>query len=182
LAIPRTPLRFAALLFAVSIFQAPAVPLATLTTFVFRGNCSDCSGQGIATLVLQNYTLGASLTNANFVSLNYSSNLLSFSLSSSDNPGVFGSLPVTLPAAANVSIFANPCCNRQLVTQISGNGFWCAGNSCGDDIGTGAVWAFPSNPGAGPTGVPALTDVTLGCLAIAIAVIGGILLKKRQPV
>src|SRR5689334_10140805 len=148
-----------AVLFAAFSSQAA---VATLTTFNFTGNCTDCTGKGTATLVLQNYTPGTTFNSTNFVSLSYSSNLLNLTLTSSDNPNVTGLIPANLPAAASVNIFANPCCSKQFFSST--NGTWCSGLSCGDDTGTGGAWSFPSNPGAGPTatGVPALTDVTLG--------------------
>jgi hypothetical protein len=175
-----TTFRLALLLVAVSVSQAPAISIQT--TYVFRGTCTDCNGLGTGTLVVQNYTPGTILVPANFVSFTYLSNLISFSISSSDNVYLSGIIPANLPAAANVSIYATPCCSRQLSTQAAGNASWCAGNSCGDDTGTGAIWSFPTTPGAAPTAVPALTDVTLGCLALAMAVTGGFLLKKRRSV
>jgi len=95
-------------------------------------------------------------------------------------PGAFanGLIPTSLPAAANVNLSANPCCSTQF--SSFSNGTWCAGNSCGDDSGTGGVWALPAGPTPTPTGAPALTDVGLSCLAVTIAVMGAILLKKRQ--
>jgi len=59
---------------------AQAAPV-TFSTFDFKGTCSDCNGFGTGTLVLANYTLGNSFdTAANFVSFDYSSNLLSLSI------------------------------------------------------------------------------------------------------
>jgi hypothetical protein len=72
-----------------------------ITTYTFTGDCTDCTGQGMGTLVLQNYTLGDELETSNFVSFTYSSNLLSFT---SDDGSLFGVLPVNLPAPANVDI------------------------------------------------------------------------------
>ena len=45
-----------------------ATPIGSNATYQFVGQCSDCTGTGTATLVLQNYTLGTQLANANFVS------------------------------------------------------------------------------------------------------------------
>jgi hypothetical protein len=61
----------------------PPVPSGTVTsdTSYFEGYCSDCTGLGTAELILQNYTLGNELTNANFVGFSYSSNLTSYTIS-----------------------------------------------------------------------------------------------------
>jgi hypothetical protein len=169
---------FASLLFVTAFSQQSSAVFTTTTTFLFHGTCSDCTGQGTATLVLGNYTPGANITTANFASFTYSSNLISYTINPGELAFASGVIPAGLPAAANVTLGANPCCSRQFTSSTSGS--WCSGLNCADDIGTGGLWAFPSNPGAGPTGVPALTDVSLGCLAVAIAVMGGILLKRRQ--
>ena len=155
--------------------QSPAA-FTTLTTFVFHGNCSDCSGQGTATLVLGNYTPGTNFTSSNLFSFTYTSNLINFTL----GPSAFASglIPASLPAAANVNVSSNPCCSTQF--SSFSNGTWCAGNSCDDDSGTGGVWALPASPTPTPTGAPALTGVGLSGLAVTIAVMGAILLKKRQ--
>ena len=63
-------------------FAAQANPVTT-STFTFTGTCTDCTGFGIGTLVLQNYTLGNPIdTNTNYVSWFYQSDLLTESFSS----------------------------------------------------------------------------------------------------
>src|ERR1044072_7874497 len=69
-----------AALFGMAALSAPAA--ATDTTVLFTGTCSDCTGTGKGTLVLQDYTIGDALSAANFVSFSYSSNLTSFTLDS----------------------------------------------------------------------------------------------------
>ncbi len=54
---------------------ASIVPL-TDTTFTFTGICTDCTGDGIGTLVVQGYTPGVEMGDSNFVSFSYSSNLV----------------------------------------------------------------------------------------------------------
>jgi len=157
--------------------QSPAA-FTTLTTFLFHGNCSDCTGQGTATLVLGNYTPGTNITTGNFVSFTYSSNLISYTINGGELAFASGVIPASLPAAANVTLGANPCCSRQFTSST--NGSWCSGLNCADDNGTGGVWALPGSPTPTPTGAPALSDVGFSCLAVTIAVMGAILLKKRQ--
>jgi hypothetical protein len=158
-----------------NVYYAVAAP----KTYSFVGACSDCSGNATAQLVLVNYTQGTALTAANFVSLSYSSNLLSFTLLASDNPSINGTLPVTLPSPAQVSI-SGPG-NKILFTQSSGS--WCAG--CAADTGTSSTWGLGSLPapsGVAPVGVPAVGTGVLAGLALAMAALGAHLLKgsRRQ--
>lgn len=52
-----------------------------LTTFLFAGNCTDCQGVGLGTLVLQNWTPGHAATVDNFYSWSYASSLISYNFS-----------------------------------------------------------------------------------------------------
>ena len=169
---------FASLLFVTAFSQQSSAVFTTTTTFLFHGNCSDCTGQGTATLVLGNYTPGTNITTGNFVSFTYSSNLISYTINGGELAFASGVIPASLPAAANVTLGANPCCSRQFTSST--NGSWCSGLNCADDNGTGGVWALPGSPTPTPTGAPALSDVGFSCLAVTIAVMGAILLKKRQ--
>lgn len=79
-----------------------------MTTFYFTGQCTDCAGQGLGTLVVQNYFLGSPFNDSEFVSFNYTSNLLpAFAIKQGDAGLMFtGAIGPTLPAPANVSISA----------------------------------------------------------------------------
>src|SRR5713101_411740 len=84
-----------------------AIPI-SLETFTFTGPCADCTGTGIGTLVLVNYTLGNDLTTDNFVSFSYTSDLTTFSLSGVGSANgqidsISGLLPTILPAAADLA-------------------------------------------------------------------------------
>ncbi|MBS0334576.1 MAG: PEP-CTERM sorting domain-containing protein [Proteobacteria bacterium] len=57
----------------------------------FSGACVDCSGQGAGTLKLTDGAAGP-LTKSDFLGFTYKSNLVSFSISSSDVVAVMGSL------------------------------------------------------------------------------------------
>src|SRR5205807_5193970 len=118
---------------------------------------------------------------SNFSSLTYSSNLLNFTLQASDSPSINGNIPSSLPAAANVNVFGPGA--KVLSTQSSG--FWCAGGGCSADFGTAGTWALasapPVTPTAAPSGAPALGEWVLIGLAGAMAVMGGILLRKTRP-
>lgn len=119
-----------------------AVPI-TIDTFTFVGPCADCTGFGIGTLVLTNYTLGNAMTPANFTSFTYTSNLTSFSLNGV-GPGVgqidsiSGLLPAILPSSADISFTTT----QLLVFQSAVSGTWCAGiNGCNLDFGIqGGTW------------------------------------------
>ena len=154
--------------------------LTATATYYFTGTCSDCTGSGHGTLVLQNYALGSSLTNANLVSWSYTSNLLTYSVTPANNPtfSIQGALPTTLPG---------PSLNTVIIsTQASaGSGFvgfiaqtggsWCAGSNCEDDNGTSGTWT--AAPTTTPS-VPALEAPGLIGLALLLACAGFTLLKR----
>lgn len=173
--LPLRPLFFATALWL--FFSGNAVPItAPQTSYRFTGTCSDCTGTGTGTLVLTGYTLGTPLSNSNFVSFNYSSNLVTFTLLASDNPDVSGSLPATLPGQSAVFLIGPN--NKILNTRISGGQFWCAGASCSADFGTSFTWSFLGSTTT--TAVPTLSDWSMATLAIALAVMGSWLLKRLQ--
>ena len=146
----------------------------TTQTFTFVGQCSDCSGTATAQLVLANYTPGTPILNGNFISLTYTSNLLNFVLNSSDNPSVSGSIPASLPSAAGVFIFGPG--NKVLDTQQ--NGRWCSGLSCDSDFGPGHTWNAAAATATSAAGAPALNKGILVSLAVAMAAMGALLVRK----
>jgi hypothetical protein len=176
----RPVLLAAVLLFVCAFSAAPLQP--TTTTFSFVGTCTDCSGQGNATLVLQNYTLGSTILLANFVSLTYSSNLVNFTLGPANVPSISGSLPANLPSAASVNFFANTggaAQGMELWTSSSGN--WCGGFECAGDYGTAGTWSlYSSAPVPTATGAPALSGRMQICLAALMAAMGALLLKSAR--
>jgi PEP-CTERM motif len=115
-----------------------------MSRFYFSGVRSDFMGDGSGILTLQNYTQGLAFTSANFVSFTYTSNQLP-SLSIAENPSVklTGSIPLLLPNFANVNISVN--FNVPFSSSSTGNGDWCAGNSCNVDFGSISVWVLPSS-------------------------------------
>jgi len=149
------------------------------TTYYFTGRCSDSTGNGQGTLVLQNYTLGSTLTNANLVTWNYTSNLLTYSVTPGANPtfSIGGSLPATLPGTSlNTVVIANQSSAGAsfigFIAQTSGT--WCAGLNCEDDSGTNGTWsAAPAVTQA----VPALSKPVLFGLALLLLFAAWILLR-----
>jgi hypothetical protein len=104
------------------------------STYQFVGQCTDCTGTGVGSLTVQNYTLGDTLTGCNLVSFTYTSNLTSFTITA---PGYLsGTLPVSLPAAATVNV--NNSTNG-FSSNVNGN--WVVGLL---DHGTGGIWSLPS--------------------------------------
>lgn len=171
------------LLLACSFRAAPIVT--SQTTFQFTGVCSDCTGTGIGTLVLQNYVQDGHhlLQPDNFVSFTYTSNLTSFTIpSGASNFNIDGTFPATLPASPSITITGNGNAFESVApTGLAPTGSWCAGAACGEDVGTTFTWGAPSSPTtttASPT--PALNDWMLASLAMALAVMGSILVKKIQ--
>jgi len=132
-------------------------------TYQFIGNCEDCTGTGVGTLVLSNYTQGDNLNNSNFVSFSYTSNLLpEVTILSSDLTFFGGSIPADLPSAANVFMASD-----SLQFSSSSTGEWCIGKSCLADFGNTSVWAAAST-----SGVPEPTSFVL--------VGGAVLLMSRR--
>jgi hypothetical protein len=132
--------------FLAAFGQAPLRASETIvnpfSTFMFTGDCLDCTGQGHGTLVVQNYTLGNPFDITNFVSFSYISNLTSFMLTGT-GPGAgqvsdfSGSLPAMLPSFADVNMNSQ---SLQIFNSSSG-GSWCAGfNGCNLDFGTNGIW------------------------------------------
>ena len=174
------PVLLASLLLLVCAFSAAPVQPAT-TTLSFVGTCSDCSGQGRATLVLQNYTLGSTVLQANFVSLAYSSNLVNYTLTPTNVPSISGSFPASLPAAAAMDFYSTTGGAFQgMELNTRGNGNWCAGFQCAGDQGTAGTWSLVSAPAPIVTGVPALSGRMQFCLAALMAAMGAFLLKSAR--
>ncbi len=160
-----------------------------LQTYNFTGTCSDCTGTGTGQLVLVGYTPGQNIQASNFVSLSYTSNLLTFTVTSANLNSISGQIPVTLPAAANVTIGQSNsfgAINNMLFTRAGG--YWCAGLNCGLDTGASHTWSLvapPPPPPPAPTtvnaaGAPAVSEEVEFALALGIAVLGAILLKRHQ--
>jgi hypothetical protein len=69
----------------------------------FSGACGDCTGLGTGTLTLQNFSSGPLTTN-DFVSFVYKSNLVSFTLNSSDIVAMIGSIDPNDPSHAVIDL------------------------------------------------------------------------------
>src|SRR5438067_2311009 len=76
------------------------------TVYYFTGQCSDCTGSGVAVLTVDNYTPGDFLSVANFVSFSYTSNLFPSVVFQLGDPGLDlqGVIPASLPDFADVTI------------------------------------------------------------------------------
>lgn len=138
------------------------------TTFTFTGSCTDCTPSGVQTvgiLVLANYVEGNALTPSNFVTFDYSSNLIaSFHIDSGSLTFISGSLPVGLgPATVTISSGTN-------FFGTSSNGNWCLSNTGGcADFGVNGTFT------SGDTVVPEPAAYSL-----LLAGIAGIALVRRK--
>jgi hypothetical protein len=138
---------------AALLFSAPPAAHAS-TTFTFTGACTpagsqNCSGFSTGTLVLQNYTQGNAITDSNFVSFTYHSNVMSLSFSGV-LPAPGGIFSITgdlqnLPGPANVAISTGPLTADLVFESLTLNmGNWCAGSICGaTDFGSPSSWSVP---------------------------------------
>ncbi len=196
-----------------------AQAVAANSTFYFNANCADCAvaanaaGYGVmGTLVLQNYSQGSAITAENFVSFTYSgSNLVapySVTPSGSDGDGttndftfsfdfssVSGSIPATLPAAAefdlifddglrfNASADGNWYTCAPAPGWASGNGAYYGGSDCfnhsNNDNGTGQ---FARAPGTGPLGPngPGRDLPEPGVYSLALLGLGAAFIARRR--
>ena len=131
-------------------FAWNVAPSPGTTTYQFVGTCSpaggsNCTGQGTATLVLTNYSPPGSLSNTNFVSFTYTSNVfgtLSFN-TSADLIGEF----TNLPGSNQIQIVPTSGNPEGLAFYSGTNGSWGMGIS---DEGTGGTWSIPSASPATP--------------------------------
>jgi hypothetical protein len=139
----------------------PAQATTVDSTFTFTGTCTvDCHGTANATLVLSDYTLGNIITSSNFVSLNYHSDFMSFSVTPTNLVGTdLSSIHLPLPGIENIAIsYSLPGLPTQIFSTFV-NGDWCVG-LCSDAGSPGnGVWAETPLPAALPlfaTGLGAL--------------------------
>jgi hypothetical protein len=113
--------------------------------YTFAGLCSDCSGFGTAELfVFDDYVPGTAVSLANFISFEYTSNLISFTIPFGTEAVFSGSLPLTdTPAPADITIVGNG-----FEFGSSSAGSWCTGPSCivPADFGPSSSWALNSVP------------------------------------
>jgi PEP-CTERM motif len=132
------------LLSAVGFAAGPAQ--AALTQFTFTGFCTDaCTGEGIAVLTLQDYTLGTPLTASDFVSFSYESKQNSFSVDSTELQKISGALPAVLPSSASVSIVVGAK-DEIFMSSTGGNGGWFAGPKGSVDAGLFSSWSAGAVP------------------------------------
>ena len=136
-------------------------------TYQFVGQCTDCTGTGVGQLTVQNYTLGTALNSCNFVSFTYTSNLTSFTLTTSGSYDLSGMLPASLPAAAEVEVSGTGRNNFESNTD----GTWYVGL---EDRGTGGVWSLPSTSTA-----PTLSPAALAALGLLLAGAGALLVRRQ---
>jgi hypothetical protein len=147
------------------IFGSPtARATIAVEVFTFSGVCSDCTGDGTATLILQaGYDTGTPLMNMDLYSFNYQSNETSFSIFNDPTATLTGELPATSgPADVTVSGM-----NGTFMSSL--DGAWSANDPAPADMGTTGIWAVPG--GTTPTPEPrSFAVVGFGLLMLGMAV------------
>lgn len=147
---------------------AMAAPAAAVD-FDFSGTCMDCSGTGKGTLVLKDYDFGDTLTAANFVSFTYSSNLLSYTLTSVDD--LTGSL--TDIAGPAFVVFHG---GGYTFDSLAAGPFspWCTGTTgaCASDFGLLSNWSL-----AAAVPEPAIW----GAMVLGFGLLGATMRRPRHP-
>jgi len=151
-------------LFGLAVIAAPAAAV----DFQFSGICIDCSGAGEGTLVLKDYTLGDTLTSTNFVSFTYTSNLLSYTLSSVDD--LTGSLGGATGPAFVVFHGGGYTFDSFVAGPFSP---WCTGTTgaCSSDFGLISSWSLA----AGTVPEPAMWAV----MVLGFGVLGAGMRRPR---
>ena len=129
-------------------------------SFYFAGLCSDCEGTARAELVLQDYTLGDTIADANLVFFTYAgTNLLSgFTITPGQNPYIYGVIDSPFPAGENVIVFSSFG-----FFESSAGGHWCAGLICGGDQGAESQWSAAAVPEPAAWAMMVLGLAALGC-------------------
>lgn len=139
---------------------AHAIPSAT--TYYFYGTCADCNGTAEAQLVLQDYTLGNSIEDDNFVSFTYDgTNLVAgFTVDAGQyySGSMAGEIDAPLPAAEYFTI--DPDNGGKYFSSFS-SGYWCVEDACAGDYGSPNLWS--NGPLAVPE--PASSALVAGALA-----------------
>jgi hypothetical protein len=155
---------------------APARASVSSTTYQFTGECFDCAGQGVAQLTLTGYTPGNDILVSNFVSFTYDgSNLIDpFTITHSDIVGpdtgfISGVLGPAFPGIYSVTL--DKFSSNELF-QSYGEGFWCAGFSCSDDVGDKGIWSVASS-------LPIPEPGSLALLGASLAAVG---VRRRRAV
>ena len=161
-------MRFLTALSAIFGLAAIAAPAAAVD-FKFSGTCIDCSGTGEGTLVLKDYTLGDTLTSANFVSFTYTSSLLSYSLSSVDD--LTGSLTAATGPAFVVFHGGGYTFDSFVAGPFSP---WCTGSTgaCSSDFGLFSSWSLV----AGTVPEPAMW----GVMVLGFGLLGASMRRPRR--
>lgn len=139
-----------------------ASAIIAVQVFTFNGECTDCTGTGTATLILQaGYILGTELSADDLVSFNYTSNLIpDLSIHGDPTEVLTGILPVGL-GSADISISG---ANGSFTSDVDGT--WSALDPLPADVGTGGIWTSGS---ASPTPEPAtLSMLGIGLLGLIV--------------
>ncbi len=115
------------------------------------------------------FTLGDTLNRCNFVGFSYTSNLMpgpGLTVTSANVQDVAGSLPASLPAAADVYVETTD----HIVFHSNPNGAWVVGEV--SDYGPTSSWSLVT------ASVPTLRIPMLIGLAVLLALLGAMLLKS----
>jgi hypothetical protein len=160
---------------AVEMSFAGPCPTGPQATYQFVGTCTtqagNCTGTGVGSLTVQNYTLGGTLTTCNLVSFTYTSNLANYTVTQANSPSLSGSLPSTLPGKA--AILVQDSVHPTFQSNNDGTGSWAVGF---DDFGTGGTWSSPTTT----TSVPTLSTTALAALGLLLAGAGALLVRSRR--
>ena len=130
---------------SISAANAEVVAAGSNYTFDFTGTCSDCTGYGTATLQVQDYVLGAPLTDGNLVNFTYNSDLTSLTVNPvADSVFFSDTLSGAITSARgpyniSVSQFFFGVLPIDNFTS-STDGTWSVTNLVPDDVGTNGIW------------------------------------------
>lgn len=147
-------------------------------TYLFTGDCSvapgnpDCTGTVSASLVLQNYTQGDSLSAANFVQFTYTSS--DVTIDSTSPATLSGSFSMFLPGTASIGITSSYDFNT------GAGGDWALFASSEDQGSFGAWHVAPPGGSGSSDAVPEPLQTVPLCILLAVMFCGSFLLRNKS--
>lgn len=113
-------------------------------TFDFQGDCADCGvdgAHGTAELVLRNYTPGAEISNANFVSFDYHSNVFDYDVDADNFLQASGDIDTPrAPYNFQLTASSDPSVGNTYYFSSDSAGAWSTGFNISLDQGDNGVW------------------------------------------
>ena len=159
---------------AVGLGASSASATVAVQVYTFTGDCTDCTGTGMATLILLgNYVLGTPLSADDLYSFNYSSNLIPDLSIHDDSTAVLTGVLSDLPGPENISISG---ANGSFT--LAPDGTWSALDPPAD-MGTNGVWAAGSAVATPEPSTLSMMGIGLVGVLVQEAAVGRLTIGRR---